>query len=538
MKKRILSLLLVVFLTSVVMAADPVLDVNQPLVSSALTCNATENLGQSFTQGSGLVFLTSIWVQNYAWEVYPWEVTMELRDGLTEGVGNPMVELPLLASVTKTFTELPADDWYQFDFPNIPVTPGNDYTFLCRGTGTGKAVLSITTYDSYSGHQTYSGDGGAHWAETSYDMTFKTWGLPEPGAAFKASSPTPASPSTVDKTAGATLSWLMGEDAVTHKVYWSDTFEDVNSRSVIPITLAVAIDGNTTPTPSTPVLGTTYYWVVDEVDATPLTADGYLWSYTIGDYIYVDDMEDYNATNPAYNTWNDGYPAAPGLYNGSSVIRTTPGASGTAQALEYKYSNDGTNPAYGSGSAYPYYSEAIALTSDLDCGSDWTADGVALLQLSFKGLATNDANERMYVVIEDGNTPTPNEAMVQYGLPDGYSNPEWEEDMNDIKYISYEEWAIDLRSFTGVNLADVQKVYIGFGERGKVNDGSRAGAPEGKYEGTVVFDEIKLRIPGLHMTKEQFSGDLNNDDTIDFKDLAILANNYLKIEFDGMWPIL
>jgi len=66
--------------------------------------------------------------------------------------------------------------------------------------------------------------------------------------------------------------------------------------------------------------------------------------------------------------------------------------------------------------------------------------------------------------------------------------------MNDIKGTDYltkppyartpGNWCIDLRSFAGVTLSDVQKDYIGFGERGNT---TTPGGP-----GTVVIDEIKL----------------------------------------------
>ena len=102
--------------------------------------------------------------------------------------------------------------------------------------------------------------------------------------------------------------------------------------------------------------------------------------------------------------------------------------------------------------------------------------------------------------------------------------------MNDIKVADWQSWGIDLRSFTGVNLADVQKVYIGFGERGNIT------TPGGG--GTVIFDEIKLRTPGLHRPKENLVEDLYDDSVINFKDLYILANKYLAIEDDGMWPQL
>ena len=108
----------------------------------------------------------------------------------------------------------------------------------------------------------------------------------------------------------------------------------------------------------------------------------------------------------AWSVWVDGFGGISGSFvHALGTVADPCGDGGTVQTMQYIYDNDGTSP-YGPPS--PYYSEAVAETSNLVCGSDWTTDGVAFLQLSFKGKFGNDANERMYVVIEAGATPTPN----------------------------------------------------------------------------------------------------------------------------------
>jgi hypothetical protein len=343
-----------------------------------------------------------------------------------------------------------------------------------------------------------------------------------------ATLPVPLNGATVDKS--STLSWRAGNGAITHEVYWSAVEAEVTGRTITPITLTVAIDGNSTPTPSTPTIGTTYYWAVDEIDSST-THTGDLWTYTTEDFIYVDDMEGYDLEgestgNEIWNVWDDGHPIS-GLDNGSAVVGTTDALSGTG-AMEYKYSNTGTSP-YGI-PASAYYSEIAADTSDpnLTCGSDWTANGITWLLVNFKGLAGNDANEQMYIVIEDS---TPTSAIVKYGLPDGYSNqtnPVYAEDMNNIAVDGWHQWAIDLRSFTGVNLADVQNVYIGFGVRGNTTTAGGAG--------TVIFDDIKLVQLGAYGIAESLATDLFNDGEIDYGDISIFINYWLTVENDGIWP--
>jgi len=534
--KILLSLILIALLSG--SAAAEFLDVNQPSVVTLFGGPIGERHSQSFTTGINTAYVT-------AFEWCTWNpggtadtVKVDLREWGNPG-GAGWESGALLGTKQETFVGAMDGDWLrvQFDTP-IAVSSNTQYTIF------------ITNIDGYAGYyydntDPYPGGNHAYWIDYATppawsiyyanDLTFRIYGAYPPGHAERAKNPTPASPSTVDKTAGSTLLWDAGDGAVTHKVYWSDDEAAVTNRTVTPIVLDVATDGNTTPTPSTPVTGKTYYWAVDEVDASLITAEGYLWTYTIQDYIVVDDMESYDGSmssgNDAYDTWADGYGIVPSSGSGVHAIGTVSdpcGHDGTVQTMQYEYSNTGTS-AYGIGGC-PYYSEVVADTSNLACGSDWTVDGVAFLELWFQGKTGNDPNERMYIVIEDGNTPTPNEAMVQYGLPDAYSNPYWAEDMNNVKIAVYWRWAIDLRSFAGVNLGNVQKVYIGFGERGNV---TTAGGT-----GTVLIDEIKLRVPGPYMPPDAWPEDVNNDGVVDLKDLAALANRYAQVEYDGTWPIL
>jgi beta-lactamase regulating signal transducer with metallopeptidase domain len=103
---------------------------------------------------------------------------------------------------------------------------------------------------------------------------------------------TPAPPNTpggnIHRGTWISLSWKPGSKAVTHDVYLSDNFDDVNnSRSV-------SFRGNQTenfyiagftgkPYPNGLVNGTTYYWRIDEVnEADPNSPwKGDVWSFTV-----------------------------------------------------------------------------------------------------------------------------------------------------------------------------------------------------------------------------------------------------------------
>jgi len=101
-----------------------------------------------------------------------------------------------------------------------------------------------------------------------------------------ASNPSPADGAQYADT-WASLSWDAGETAVSHGVYMSDNFDDVNDRA------AVAFQGNQAlpfvtvgfpgfAYPDGLVPGTTYYWAVDEIEADGTTKyEGHVWSFTV-----------------------------------------------------------------------------------------------------------------------------------------------------------------------------------------------------------------------------------------------------------------
>ncbi|MHC4228348.1 MAG: LamG domain-containing protein [Planctomycetota bacterium] len=101
-----------------------------------------------------------------------------------------------------------------------------------------------------------------------------------------ASSPSPADGAMHEDT-WVSLGWEAGETAVTHDVYMSDNFDDVNDGA------AAAFQGNQAVPfftagfpgfafPDGLVPGTTYYWRIDEVEASGTTKhEGPIWSFWI-----------------------------------------------------------------------------------------------------------------------------------------------------------------------------------------------------------------------------------------------------------------
>jgi hypothetical protein len=131
--------------------------------------------------------------------------------------------------------------------------------------------------------------------------------------------------------------------------------------------------------------------------------------------------------------------------------------------------------------------------------------------------AAGDANQMYVSVIDDAGLY----AELRYGDNEG-------QDMNDIKMAAWQRWDIPLTYFSDgnfaaeandVNLADVNMLVIGFGER----NGSQPGG-----FGYVWFDDIRLYSSSCRPDKIKPEGDLNNDCTVDFEDVEIMAGEWLE----------
>jgi hypothetical protein len=236
---------------------------------------------------------------------------------------------------------------------------------------------------------------------------------------------------------------------------------------------------------------------------------GHVWSFTTRNHIVLDDMEDYNDTNNIWDSWIDGWRNLTGSVIGLGTDPCDPVHS-PVQSMKYYYDSSG-----GLWGDLHYYSEAVRTISD-PC--DWTIFGVRALTLYFYGHPDNDANatERMYVGLEDGSGPD-SYAQVKYG-DNG-------EDVNDVKLAEWHQWNIRLQDFNdgGVNLPDVNNIYIGFGIRGNLNPG---GTPGGW--GVVYFDDIRLYPPRCVPSLAKPIADFDNNCLVDFDDFTVLGNQWMQ----------
>lgn len=198
------------------------------------------------------------------------------------------------------------------------------------------------------------------------------------GALENAYSPSPANGATeVPDT--TSLSWLPGDNAATHDLYFGERFEDVNTG-------AAFIDNRstTTYTPAELELGTTYYWRVDEQNNDGTVSRGAVWSFTVADFIWVDGFESYtddiDAGEAIFQTWVDGVENGTGAYvgyelAGNGTFGETTIVHGGKQSMPLSYDN----------ALAPHISEGQAETANLLSGPDWTRKDVKALSLWYRG---------------------------------------------------------------------------------------------------------------------------------------------------------
>jgi len=339
--------------------------------------------------------------------------------------------------------------------------------------------------------------------------------------------PSPANGSTVDIIEATSLSWSPGDGAASHDVYFGTDRDTVANANISSPQFKAKQPGTTySLTGLVEFDGGTYCWRIDEVEADNATVHkGRVWSFTVANYLIVDDFEDYNDSDRIFQTWIDGFgyadpsPGHPGNGTGSQVghwpppgiSETTITRPGSSKSMPFYYDNDGYvegNP----DSPLSYYSEAAADVSQLEIGQDWTKAGVKALTLYFYGAPTNDANatERMYVALEDGSGHV---AVVPY---DG--------DANDVKEQQWQEWNMALQDFNdgGVDLTNIKKIYIGFGDRDN--------HPNPGGSGIVYFDDVRL-YPTRCVSKYGPKGDITDDCAVNFLDFTILASGWLDTDY-------
>ncbi len=287
------------------------------------------------------------------------------------------------------------------------------------------------------------------------------------GNPLLAGIPNPANGSTPYIREAIPLNWLPGEKASQHDVYFGtdkDTVTYADTSDTTGVYRGRQSVTSYNPPEGVEWGGGPYYWRIDEYNTDNSISTGTIWSFSVADYLVVDDFESYNDLNPddpesnrIFYAWLDGFDNP--TINGSIVGYTIPPFTeqnivhSGIQSMPFSYDN-------GIGK-----SEA---TLTLTYPRDWTEKGVNILTIWYIGDAANAA-ETMYVVLNGTagvNNDNPHAAQID----------EWT------------EWNIDLQAFAdqGVNLSNVDTITLGFGNRNN---------PQAGGSGTMYFDDIRLYRP-------------------------------------------
>jgi len=305
-----------------------------------------------------------------------------------------------------------------------------------------------------------------YWRVDEFDGigTYKgeVWTFTTPGAV---GNPQPANGAT-DVAMAAVLNWTAADNAASHEVYLGLDKNAVRSADTAsPEYQGPKALGAENYDPGLLEPGTTYYWRVDEV-YTGNTVKGPVWTFTVGNYLLVDDFERYTDDDVAgeaiWQTWIDGFGVAD---NGAQVGYLVPPyceqtiVHGGLQSMPLMFVNE----------AGVTHSEA---TKTLTTPRDWTAAGVGELSLWIRGDSANAADPLYVSIANSAGSPV----VVAH------------EDPATATIRSWTQWRIPLQAFAdqGINLTNVDKIAIGLGSKG----GAAAGGT-----GTVYVDDIRLYRP-------------------------------------------
>jgi hypothetical protein len=208
--------------------------------------------------------------------------------------------------------------------------------------------------------------------------------------------PSPANGSTPDIDQAVPLSWSPGDNASQHDVYFGT---DENAVEFADTSTAGIYRNRQSGTSYTPPEGVEWgsgphYWRIDEYNTDETISKGRVWSFTVADFISIDNIESYMGGSAPLQeniwfSWHDGIgygavgvpPYSPGNGTGSEV----------GDLATSSYTEEDTVHSGGKSMPYWYnnnnplkmkYSEA---KMTLSSPRDWTKNGVKSLWLWFQG---------------------------------------------------------------------------------------------------------------------------------------------------------
>jgi hypothetical protein len=357
-------------------------------------------------------------------------------------------------------------------------------TLILSPDNSGSLATSISNYIGLGKITGYSGRSSVN-VDWDGNKTTVTAAVADHNDAW---NPVPVDRAGIDWQTITTLSWLAGDNADGHRVYFGDDEAAVEAATTgsTGIYRGVQVAGDEDyVVPEVLVKEGTYYWRIDEVKGADVNSPdtiwkGTVWEFTINDFITIDDFESYDSTSLLIEgTWIPSGDDAPGI-----ELSTTDHTGDLAMNLSF--SNDGGQTSY--------------VEKTYDTAEDWVAADVKSLAIWWRGDAGN-SDLGWYVKVADAS----NASFVKNYDGTGSLTTE-----------TYEEWRIDLADFSGVDLSAVKKIAIGM-------------------NGPCTGDELYIDDIRLYDTRclNYPAADLNGDCKVDFLDFAMMSDEWMD---NNLWP--
>ena len=264
----------------------------------------------------------------------------------------------------------------------------------------------------------------------------------------QAARPTPSDQSISDVEQGVSLHWAAGRRATSHDVYVGLDSAAVEEADISDATGIYR--GRQEACECTLHEGVlpnqTFYWRIDELSEGANLIKGQVWSFSVADYLIVDDME---SSDPVWQRWWDGW-FDPN--NGSFV------------GDEFMVVHNGEK------SMSVFYDNSEAPISRVDRSwetpQDWTRKGVETLIVWVHGSLDNTAEPLELILVDSaGNT-----ASIEHLDPGVLLIDTWQ------------QWSITLADVTGVNLSEITSMAIVIGNEATEEGGT----------GLLLIDDVCL----------------------------------------------
>jgi hypothetical protein len=267
--------------------------------------------------------------------------------------------------------------------------------WIDQGATEYSGTIDLVAGQTYSLVMEYYENGGG----TTAELRWSSASTPKqiiPQAALsppiKASSPSPNNGATGTKLTPI-LRWGAGDYAASHEVYFGTDADTVaNADKSSPEYKGTKALGDESFEPGKLAWFTQYFWRIDEVNDTNPESPwvGNLWNFTTGDFIVIDDFEDYNADeNQIWYSWHDGLgygaPGTPDYFAGNG----TGAAIGDETTTSYTEETIVHSGSQAMPLAYDNNKQGFAKYSEteltLTAPRDWTDENVAELSIWFRG---------------------------------------------------------------------------------------------------------------------------------------------------------